>query len=120
MYCSSAIAFIRPPVGRSMWPAPARSGRDPLRILPAPLFRELLLVAARAEGMLTFQVAMARTDRERRRHGDVGEPEPLEGAAHEVLAGVRRRDALGHVEMQHGAAGVLRLQFLLPCERLER
>jgi len=39
--------------------------------------------------------------------------------AHQPLAGLDAGDALTHVEMQHGAAGVSSLQLVLLFQRLE-
>src|SRR5690349_10162232 len=84
----------------------------------APLLDQALFVATRAERVLAREIAVARTDGERRRHGDVRKTESLERAPHQCLARIGRRHALVHVEVKDGAARVLALQFLLARERL--
>src|SRR5699024_2525962 len=76
--------------------------------------------ARRARLVLAGEVAVRGADRERRGDGDVGQAEPAERAADELLARARRGDPLAHVKVQDGAAGVLALELLLALERLER
>src|SRR5271165_1060394 len=90
-----------------------RAGR--LRVLSL----EDILVAYRAERMLAGQVAVLRADRERRGDGDIGKREPLERAAHQLLAGLGAREPLRRVEVEHGAAGVFALELVLVLQRLE-
>jgi hypothetical protein len=70
--------------------------------------------------VLTRKVPVLRADGESRSHRDVGQREALERASHQALARLCRGDALGHIQVEHGAAGLLALQFLLPLEGFER
>lgn len=45
------------------------------------------LVAVGAKFVLTFKIPVLGADGERRRYGDVGQPESLQGSAHEFFAG---------------------------------
>ena len=69
--------------------------------------------------VLSHEVAVDRADGEGRRDGDVRRAEGGQGAAHELLAGGGRGDALVHVQVQDGAAGVLGLELLLHLLGLE-
>ena len=75
----------------------------------AAFFRQLFFVAFRAELVLAREVAMHGAHREGGRDGDVGQAEVGERAAHEFAARGAVGDALAHVEVQHGAAGVFGL-----------
>ena len=70
--------------------------------------------------MLAGEVAVLGADGKGRRDGDVGKAEPGEDPLHQLAAGPRVGEALVHVEMEHGAAGVAALEFLLMGEGLER
>ena len=69
--------------------------------------------------VLADQVSVDGADGEGRRDGDVGRAEGGQGAAHQLLAGSGRGDALVHVQVQDGAAGVLGLELLLHLLGLE-
>src|SRR5271157_6610658 len=72
-----------------------------------------LLVASRAEGVLSGDVAVLGADGEGGCYRDVGEREALEGAPNELQAGGRVGGALGNVEVEHGPARGLSLQVVL-------
>ena len=63
---------------------------------------------------------MRRAHRERRRHRDVGQAEILQRPAHQRRARLAGIDRLAHVQVQHRAAGVFRLQLFLLGQRAER
>ncbi|ETJ02804.1 MAG: hypothetical protein Q605_AUC00935G0002, partial [Actinomyces urogenitalis DORA_12] len=69
--------------------------------------------------VLAGEVAVSGADGEGRRDGDVGGTEGSQAPAHQLLADLRRGDSLVHVQVQHGAAGVLGLQLLLHLLSLE-
>ena len=81
--------------------------------------RQKLLVAFRAVFVLAADVAVLGADAKDRRYRDIGQLVIVYHAAHEILAGLRRADALLHIQMQHRAARVGALQFVLQIERLE-
>src|SRR5690606_36995858 len=76
-------------------------------------------ITARAELVLAGQVAVHRADREGRRDGQVRQAEAAQRGAYQSLAGLGGGNPFGHVQVQHGAAGVLALQRVLQFQRLE-
>lgn len=70
--------------------------------------------------MLAADVAVLGADAKDRRYRDVWQLVVVYHAAHEIFAGLRRADALFHIQVQHRAARVGALQFVLQIERLER
>ena len=70
--------------------------------------------------MLAANVAVLGADAKDRRYRNVGQLVVVYHAAHEIFARLRRADALLHIQVQHRAAGVGALQFVLQIERLER
>ncbi len=63
---------------------------------------------------------MRGADRKRGRDGDVGQPEARQRTLDEFAAGRGAGQRLVHVQVQHRAAGVFALQFVLPLQGLER
>src|SRR5690625_2495657 len=69
--------------------------------------------------MLPGEVAVHRAGGEGGGDSEVGKPRALQRSAHELLARLPAGNRLAEVEVQHRAAGVFRLQFLLAQERFE-
>ena len=83
------------------------------------LFRNQIVITFRAIFVRSGQVAVFRADRERRCDGDIGQTEVAQGPPHQLLAGIGAGDTFGHIQMQHGAAGIFALQFILLLQCLE-
>ena len=83
------------------------------------LGRQPFLVAQWTESMLAGQIAMDRADREGRSDRDVGKPEALQCAPHQIPACLSAGQAFAHVEVQYRATGVAGLQFFLPFQCFE-
>lgn len=83
-------------------------------------FSQKLLVAFRAVFVLAADVAVLGADAKDRRYRDIRQLVVAYHAAYEIFASLRRADALLHIQVQHRAAGVGALQFVLQIERLER
>src|SRR5699024_8393362 len=74
---------------------------------------ESFLVATRTELMVPAQIAVNRTDGKRRGNGDIGKMEMTECPLNQAAARLGTGQGFGHVKVQHGAAGVARLEIIL-------
>src|SRR6266508_1398738 len=79
-----------------------------------------VVVALRAKLVFAFEIAVLGADREGRGHGDIRQAEARKRALHQLPARRSRRDALAHVQVQHGPSRVLFLQLFLAFQRFER
>ena len=91
-----------------------------LELQAAAFFCQAFFVALGAERVFPGQVAVGGANGERGRDGDVGQAKAGERTLDELAAGCAAADALTHIQVQHGAAGVFGLQRFLALQGFKR
>lgn len=86
----------------------------------AALLGNQFSITLRAEIMSPREVTVLRTNREGRRHCNVGQSEICECAAHKFTAGLRTRHRLIHIKVENCTARIFTLQIVLTFQRLKR